>query len=408
MNPPSDRDKVLFQLSSYSNLVSGQQGEDLEERLYQAIQDKLKENQQQIGRWEVVWGPAVVQAGNDGYALNAMYVAHSLDTPSWYVASIAGTNSSSLLDWLFEDLLVKNQIPWVFGTEPNAKIALCTAIGLVILLDSKPSGDRPNAGRILIEFLKDLPKRDLDLSVTGHSLGGALSPTLALLLKDIQLYWDSEYKAKISTMPTAGPTAGNSAFSQYSDGILKEITRYWNSLDVVPHAWNETTLEQIKRIYVPAIPENPVVDQLVNWAEQFALNGDYFQIEPNELPFEGEINKEIIDPKSLVFINFFRQVRYQHIGAYDKYFAIPDIAVSNLAALHQDLKTIFTPAFQRIAKRAGISLPAELTQDNAPPVPVTIPIAGQWLELPTDPDDPRILEIIALVTAELKKYILPK
>lgn len=63
MNSPSASDKVLFQLSNYSNLVSDQKGENLEETLYQAIQDKLKENQEQIGR-EVVWGPAVVQAEN--------------------------------------------------------------------------------------------------------------------------------------------------------------------------------------------------------------------------------------------------------------------------------------------------------------------------------------------------------
>jgi len=407
MNSPSDREKVLFHLSLSSNLVSGQRGENLEEKLYHAIQDKLQEYQEQLGRWEVVWGPAVVQPVKNGYVINAMYVAHSLDTPSWYVVSIAGTNPSSLFDWLFEDLLVKYQVPWVFGTEPNAKIALGTAIGLDIILAAKPGGDRPNAGKILIEFLKDLPEKDIGLCVTGHSLGGALSPTLALLLKNIQLRWDSECKAKISAMSTAGPTAGNSAFSQYSDGILKEVTRYWNSLDVVPHAWNETTLEQIKRIYVPSIPKNKGVNLLVNWAEKAALNGDYYQIKPNELPFEGEINQEIIDPKSPAFINFFRQVGYQHVEAYMKYFAIPGIVISYLAELCRDPKTIFTPALQRFAKRIGISLPSELIQDMLPPGPVTIPIAGQLIALPTDTTCPRMLDIVEPVTAELKRYISP-
>lgn len=337
MNSPSYKEKVLFQLSLYSNLVSGQQSKNLEEKLYKAIQDKLKENQKQIGRWEVVWGPAVEQPKEDGYAINAMYVAHSLDTPSWYVVSIAGTNSSSLLDWLFEDLLVRHQVPWVFGTVPKAKIALCTAIGLVILLTSKPCGDRPNAGKTLIEFLKALPEEDLELSITGHSLGGALSPTLALLLKDIQLCWDTECKTKISTMPTAGPTAGNSAFSRYSDGILKEI----------------------------------------------------------------------IDPQSTPFFNFFRQVGYQHVEAYERYFAIPGIAIRDLAELYQDPKNLLSPAFQRIAERAGISVPSELTRNNVPPGPLTVPIAGQLIELPTVPNDPRMPEIIELVTAELKKFSIP-
>jgi hypothetical protein len=42
-----------------------------------------------------------------------------------------------------------------------------------------------------------------------------------------------------------------------------------------------------------------------------------------------------------------------------------------------------------------------------PPGSVTIPIGGQLIELPTDPNDPRMLEIVELVTAELKKFISP-
>ncbi|OPX82055.1 MAG: hypothetical protein A4E52_02114 [Pelotomaculum sp. PtaB.Bin013] len=164
-------------------------------------------------------------------------------------------------------------------------------------------------------------------------------------------------------------------------------------------------MEQIKRIYLPAIPEDIVTDRFVNCAEQVALSGDYLQIKPCAPPFEGEINKEIIDSNSPAFINFFKQVRYQHIEAYEKYFAIPGIATNCLAELYRDPKTIFTPALQRFAKRAGLSLPPELTKDIFTNKSTSIPIAGQLIELPTEPNDPRMPEIVKLVTAELKKFI---
>lgn len=405
MNWPPHKDKVLFQLSLYSNLVSRQKGKNLEGKLYRAIQDKLGEFQKEIGRWEIVWGPAVEQAVQGGYAINAMYAARSLDASSRYVVAIAGTNSSSLIDWLFEDFWVLHQVPWVFGQTPGARIALCTAIGLAVLLFCKPGGDRPGAGMTLIEFLKELPAGSKELSITGHSLGGALSPTLALMLKDIRPYWDAGGKTSISAMPTAGPTAGNSAYSRYSDRILKEVDRYWNRLDVVPHAWNKTALGQIKTIYEPAIPESPAVDFLVNLAGQASLKGDYAQIKPWQPPLPGAINEEITDPQSSSFVNFFRQVGYQHLEAYERFFAIPGIPVSGFAGLYREPVNLLGPTLQRFAEQAGLAAAPGLTAGNAPPAP-TIPLAGQLIELPAAFNDPRIPDIIGLVTDELNNINL--
>jgi len=95
-NGPGVDIKVIAQLSFLSNAVSGLLGPDLEDDLYNFILRYFKKNQGQLGKWEIAWGPAVIQLTTDSYAVNAIYVAHSLDRPSWYVISVAGTNPSSI------------------------------------------------------------------------------------------------------------------------------------------------------------------------------------------------------------------------------------------------------------------------------------------------------------------------
>ena len=57
MTCPTSDQKILAQLSLYSNLVCV--GTDPEALLYQEILRALKEHETEIGKWEIVWGPAV-------------------------------------------------------------------------------------------------------------------------------------------------------------------------------------------------------------------------------------------------------------------------------------------------------------------------------------------------------------
>lgn len=61
-----------------------------------------------IGQWATVWGPVVFESKPSGhnYADNAMYVAANADQ-TVYVVGIAGTNPTSIYDWLREDLGVE-------------------------------------------------------------------------------------------------------------------------------------------------------------------------------------------------------------------------------------------------------------------------------------------------------------
>ena len=393
---PTNDEKVIAQLSFLSNAVSSLLGPDLEDELYNFILSYFEKHQSQLGKWEIAWGPAVVQLTTDSYAVNAIYVAHSLDRPSWYVISVAGTNPSSLFDWLVEDLLVREQVPWVYAlfSAPDAKISLGTAVGLLILQNAKPSGDRPNAGQSLRACLSGLPAMAIELNVTGHSLGGALAPTLALWLKDIQWFWNPAGNVQITAMPSAGPSAGNSAFAHYSDRTLA-TTRFVNSLDVVPHAWNEQTLGQLRNLYAPSIPEDPLMDALIGWAMQAAAAGDYLSVQPDSPPIPSEINQGKINLNAPPFINYFIQLAYQHVEAYMKYFGLSAAEFKPLVELYRNPHVLITPALRLVAQREN--------QATLPSGPRTIPIGGQPVALPTDPNDARMAEIVEMVKAELQK-----
>ena len=73
-----------------------------------------------------------------------------------------------------------------------------------------------SGGKSLVEYLNTLTPGTATLTVTGHSLGGALSPTLALAFVDptnpLLSNWS---KSQVNAYPTAGATPGNQAFASY-------------------------------------------------------------------------------------------------------------------------------------------------------------------------------------------------
>src|SRR5439155_23251337 len=119
---PTNDEKVIAQLSFLSNAVSSLLGPDLEDELYNFILSYFQKHQGQMGKWEIAWGPAVVQLTTDTFAVNSIYVAHSLDRPSWYVILAARSNPYPLTDWLVEHLLVRDHVHWIYDllTLPDA------------------------------------------------------------------------------------------------------------------------------------------------------------------------------------------------------------------------------------------------------------------------------------------------
>jgi hypothetical protein len=99
----------------------------------------------------------------------------------------------------------------------------------------------------LKQFLAAQTPTAQNLVFAGHSLGGGLTPALALLLYP-QGSANSGW-ASVDTFPTAGPTVGNAAYAaafaasyprkQGAGGGWHAIfnTNMYNTLDAVPQAW---------------------------------------------------------------------------------------------------------------------------------------------------------------------------
>lgn len=355
-------DQITFCLNSIANGPSGQFGdpakleEKAKERLIQIFSNP--DIIQLIGKWKLVWGPKVYEHKNkinapSFVADNAMYVAQSLspDTTNHFVVAISGTNPISPYGWFHEDFAIYPPKPWPYGDpteEAKGNITNGTSVGLEALLGLEDNG--LTFVKYLANQVSNPPSKEnpVSVTVTGHSLGGALSPAVALMLSDSQGVsldeshgWDVEGHCTISVMPTAGPTAGDEKWRNYYDGRLGDnTTRGWNKFDIVPHAWQispdpspdvSAMLNQIPTIYEPTIvlPRTSELRKLVNDAIELskkferASGSPLKQICPSTKPLEGGD----VDPS---ITNFMKQAGYQHTTAYSKLMKITDfIAIVN-------------------------------------------------------------------------------
>lgn len=167
----------------FSNLGADLSGDlqTIETILAQRIGQALEDATGEIGKWTLAWGPAVFQAQFWGShrADNLIYIAKrdiGDSITSELVVAIAGTNTSSPFDWLVENIVVNPQAPWLYGFPPadlKPMIAAGTATGLVILQSLAPGPKMPGAGKSILNFIEHGLITRVNITVTGHSLGGA-------------------------------------------------------------------------------------------------------------------------------------------------------------------------------------------------------------------------------------------
>jgi hypothetical protein len=243
-----------------------------------------------VGGWELVWGPVVWKADPDNDKTtpdNVWYVAKknlTIDnTPrDTYVVAIAGTAKHSLSDDQ-DDIDVKSIVnfiewngTWAQGPqdprncidhqtppddEHNTYIAYGTAKGVYVLLTHMSPTAATSPSQTLPKYLQSLGPGAL-VVFTGHSLGGALSPTLGLGLLNANMLSKIPI-GQICTYPTAGPTPGNSNFvtlfknkfpATNNEGFENWNSNIINTYDTVPDAWaisdpNNQDLNAIPTIY---------------------------------------------------------------------------------------------------------------------------------------------------------------
>lgn len=275
----------LSNLSTVSFNISGSSLE-LAKKVKDEIELVLSDDRvrELIGKWNLIWGPSVHADSFIGKAkaVNSMFLVAPEDHPDHAVVVIAGTNGTSLMTWVQEDFNVSQTVLWPYTAEDcpsTPKISKGVAHGLQRLVEMTNPFEGGEGEITLRNFLKDHPSIT-DIMVTGHSLGGALSPLYALYLEDTRGDWAST-DVSLSCLPTAGQTSGDQVFAEYYGKKLGHATkRVWNEIDVVPNAFNSKSLTQVPTLYEPEIHAPLVLQMIVESIRRNVRDQNYLNILP--------------------------------------------------------------------------------------------------------------------------------
>jgi hypothetical protein len=286
-------------------------------RLVEAALEALKKP---LGPWELVWGPGVFQVLPGAVPANTMFVARQEQTRELFI-SIAGTNPFSAYAWFAEDFDVDETRAWGYGDAPEGvATSKGTLTGLRALQGMVPPPGVPGENQTLAEFLEvhlDQESEPVEVTVSGHSLGGVLSPTLALWLLDTQKEWDHHTRAMLSVYAYAGPTPGNDDFARYIDGRFGErLNRIFNPFDAATHVWNVSDVAELKALYTPEIRRDVLWDKAADFIIAQTNGISYQQIDQSADPLDGKVKEELVWRWLPTLVNLVGQVLYQHTLAY--------------------------------------------------------------------------------------------
>lgn len=297
VRPTEAQEKLAFSFITYAGEGLRGSARKVERKLTPCIQDELDSQPLTSGNWDLVWGPVVFKFALAILDDNMMFVARNRHDPDHLVVAIRGTNTA-ILDWVEEDLDVFVTEAWAWGEPPaglDPRISRATHRGLKILQVHTPKGPY-GRGETIDEFLKSAVAQSTSgrvlIEVTGHSLAGALAPTLSLWLWDTRETWDPERQATLAVYAYAGATAGNADFATYSDKRIGAFThRFHNASDVVPMAFERSTLEALPNLYGEVAPMpravKDILDGLLHLLEDRGL--DYTQIKRDQPPIGGAL-----------------------------------------------------------------------------------------------------------------------
>ncbi len=339
-----NRQQQLFGLSMLANLSTGLTGSpaELKSTLNARIQDNLYKFKDQFGPWKLI-DSAVYQAPDSIVADNAIYLAQNQASSDDLVLAVAATNATSIWDWIVEDTMVLKQVPWDMVSEKytiqktiSPQIAYGTYVGLRILqkLYSSMKSRLPS----------DLFTFGHELTVVGHSLGGALAPALALWIEE-----NDNNGGIINCFTTAGPTPGNRDFADHFHRVIRDenYDAVNNLLDVVPRSWCSCSgcMGGLNTLYEPAISATWGMTAMLTVLYSLSQGQRYARLDnQNKYQFEGKINTDIIDKNKSPFVNYLNQMAYQHVDAYFDHFGM------------QELKPILQGVRDRSASSSQIAL----------------------------------------------------
>lgn len=250
-----------------------------------------------------VWGPALrVSFPGDTAVLtdNLLYVVKSQSgTAVTYNIGTSGTNAISQYGWFTEDFKVDSAVPWKdLSGQQHGYIAEGSNIGLNVLLGLKDASKLDIVDFIKKELNTGSQDSTYTIAVTGHSLGGALSPLLALRLKEQLVKAEIPVSYQVEAWPYAGPTPGDTAFAKYLVNTLDAYHAFNNSYDAVPHVWDLDSIYQLCDLYTAQydscdsgnypIIAGSIVSGFVQWAiGQSTTSGIQYHIAGTPNTFKG-------------------------------------------------------------------------------------------------------------------------
>ena len=245
---------------------------------------------QGLGTWKLSQNPVIYatqppNAKKGLVAENTTVILNNKDETA-FIIGVAGTNFISTYDWFIEDLEVETQIPWNTeivnyntpnynpnGSTSQGYVSKSTAIALSNVWNKKNAKGK-TAIELLTASLPKKSKKTITISVTGHSLGGAISPALAQALQDNQEIWNpNKLKVSIVTYIFAGPTPGDEDWVNYVKNSLgtSNVSSTYNKNDIVPHAWDLSMISEMRTLFAPNLEPadcsayGKIVDTLIDW-----------------------------------------------------------------------------------------------------------------------------------------------
>jgi hypothetical protein len=350
-----------------SNLEAGKKDHSpavLINNLTNAINAKLRNPEFKFffGDWTIALGPYIYQHLPTADMIDNAVVVFYNASKNIYVVAVSATNYISDYDWVVEDFTVCFTQDWPNSDAPSGtKISLGTYIGVTNIL-GMPYASVGQSGVNLENYLAGAASAGATLIFTGHSLGGALSPTLAAWLygnAKNQQTWGNIY-----VLPTAGATPGNQQFADFfsaqfppiSDGV--EVYDIWNkvlrnTLDIVPHAWLASDLKNLPGLYVTANVDVRIELKVIIDGILLMIPHSYVDLPPQY--FSGATPTAAI----LTIKDYFIEAAQQHVEAYLELFGLSEekggeLLKSNLAAM----KEIFVQKYLNAIHRIQLNRPA--------------------------------------------------
>lgn len=192
------------------------------------------------GGWSIAWGPVVWQAQNSQVVDQAISICYNSRTNT-YVVPIAATNPNSNYDKFDEDWKVAADAMVPFPGGGAGSISEGNADGLQNLLTMQSNGESVGA------FLTKHVDSTATVVISGHSLGGGLSPLLAYAL--FPKGTSASGWGHVYTYPTAGPSTADQHFVAAFDAAFPATggtghqqwnTNLYNVWDIVPNVWSGT------------------------------------------------------------------------------------------------------------------------------------------------------------------------